>query len=223
MAHSYSSLTGDKIISSIRKQNRHKLMMYILAIPFLCLFLVGMLMYMIQEHDEYVIGVIAVVVLSLLLYAAFSSIGKTRRVLAETEHCALFRKFGSAERIAAKITEESAAPLLDSRGTIICESFIMKHGNFETYIPFDHALLVYRQEHSTNGIKDAVFLVVRDVYGDSVQYQFKMGKKGKELMQEMMAHISRKNEQCAIGYSQQNLSYASTNTKPIPTEVAHTE
>lgn len=223
MAHNYSALTGDKIVQSIRKQNRHKLVMYILAIPFLCLFLVGMLTYMIQEHDEYVIGVIAIVVLSLLLYADVSSIGKTRKALAEAENCALFRKFGSAERIAAKIAEESAAPLLDSRGTIICESFIMKHGNFESYIPFDHALLVYRQEHSTNGIKDAVFLVVHDVYGDSVQYQFKMGKKGKELMQEMMAHISQKNEHCAVGYSQQNLSYARTNTRPVPTEISHTE
>lgn len=219
MAHNYSTLTGDKIVKSIRKQNRHMLVTYILAVPFLCLFLVGTLMYIIQKRDEYVIGVIAIVVLSLLLYADFSSIGKTRKVLAEAEHCALFRKFGSPEQIAAKIAEESTAPLLDSRGTMICKSFIMKHGNFESYIPFEQALLVYRQEHSTNGIKDAVFLVVQDVYGDSVQYQFKMGKKGKEMMQEMMAHISQQNEQCVFGYSQQNLSYARANMRPVPTDI----
>lgn len=216
MAHNYSSLSGEKIIGSIRKQNKHKLVMYILAIPLLCVFLVAAVIGVLKERDQVFIMIFGVVIIVVLMYAAFNAIGKTRQKLADTEHAALFRKFGSPDSIAARIAEESATPLLDSRGTLVCASFIMKHGSFESYIPFDQALLVYRQEHSTNGIKDSVFLVVHDAYGDSVQYQFRMGKKGTEQMQEIMRHISQQNDQCAVGYSQQNLSYARLNAKKVP-------
>lgn len=219
MAHNYSALSGEQIVSSIRKKSRHAFVMYVLAIPVLCLFLVAAVIGVLKERDQVLIFLFGIVIIVVFMYAAFSAIGKARKKLADAENCALFRKFGSPDRIAARIAEESAAPLLDSRGTIVCRSFIMKHGDFESYIPFDQTLLVYRQEHSTNGIKDAVFLVLHDAYCNSVSYQFKMGKKGKEQMQEIMKHISQQNAQCAFGYSQQNLSYARQNSVPVPDRV----
>ena len=106
--------------------------------------------------------------------------------------------------------------LLDSNKALIAKNFIMKHNDFESYIPFTHVLLCYRKESSTNGIPTAVYFVVHDIYGDSFEYPFKMGKKHREEMVDIMKHISTLSPQAAFGYSQQNLQYAKSHVQQIP-------
>ncbi|MBR4200031.1 MAG: hypothetical protein IKQ91_01985 [Oscillospiraceae bacterium] len=217
MAHDYSNITGEQIVSGVRKYNQRIRILCILGIIVCCFGLIAAFKFLIPS-GHYVYTGFAVVLIVICFYALFDGISKAGKTIAAGENAAIFRKFGTPETLAARIAAESGEPLLDSKGSLICDSFIMKHGNFESYIPYDKALLIYRREHSTNGIKDSVSLVVHDAYGDSVQYPFKMGRRGQEQMQEIMMHISQKNEKCAVGYSPQNLNYAKQMATPLDKE-----
>ena len=210
----YSELTGDQVVAGVRRYNQRNRLLCILGILVCCAFLVAIIKFMFPG-GHYVYGILGVILILLCFYGLFEGISRTTKTIAAGENAAIFRKYGTPETIAARIALESAEPLLDSKGSLVCDSFIMKHGNFESFIPFEKALLIYRREHRTNGIKDSVSLVVHDAFGDSVQYPFKMGRRGQEQMQEIMMHISQKNENCAVGYSPQNLNYAKQNATPL--------
>lgn len=215
MAHNYSNLTGEQVVAAVRKYNQRNRILCVLGMIAACAALIAIFIFLVPS-GHYVYTIFGVLFVIMVFYVLFDQISKAGKTIAAGENAAVFRKFGTPETIAARIAAESGEPLLDSRGSLVCNSFIMKHGNFESYIPFEKALLIYRREHSTNGIKDSVSLVVHDAYGESVQYPFKMGKKAQEQMQEIMRHISNQNEKCAVGYSPQNLNYAKTQAQPLP-------
>ena len=217
MAHHYENLTGEQIVTAVRKRNQRNRILCILGIALACVILVAALKFLVPS-GHYIYAILAVLLIVMCFYLAFEGISKASRTIAAGENADLFRKYGTPESIAARIAAESGEPLLDSKGSLICDSFIMQHGNFESYIPFEKALLVYRREHSTNGIKDSVSLVVHDAFGDSIQYPFKMGRRAEEQMREIMEHISQKNEECAVGYSPQNLNYAKQRATPLDGE-----
>ena len=178
MKRNYTDLTGADLIRCIRQYNQRKRLLLVLLILCTAAGLTGVFIWILRMHEFFYGGVLAFICLC-VFYAAITVIAKVNRLLADTERCPLFRKFGTPEAIAARIASECSEPLLDSKGTLICNSFIMKHGNFESFIPFEQALHVYRREHRTNGIQDGVYLVVTDAFGDKQEYSFRFGKKGK--------------------------------------------
>ena len=92
----------------------------------------------------------------------------------------------------------------------------MTFSDFESYVPFDKIMLVYKTEHSTNGIKDGVFLTVYDIFGAKFDYAFKMGKKNEPKMIEAIGMIKQSNPECVVGYSPRNVSWVKSNAKKIP-------
>ena len=48
------------------------------------------------------------------------------------------------------------------------------------------------------------------------EYPFKLRKKFEADMQAVMADIANRSQQCAVGYSPQNLAYAKQNVKELP-------
>lgn len=208
------SITGEDIIRAIRKKSRRGIVWCIVGIIAAFAFMVGGLM-MIRKAGQIFYGVIMMVAAAGGAYAAFYYISVMNKKLADTENCDLFRKFGTPDTIAQRIAEECSEPVLEAKGVLICDSFIMRKNDFESYIPFAETLAVFRREHRTNGIPDGVYLVLKDSYGNEQQYPFKFGKTGKEMMTQIMEHISQKAPKCAFGYTPEVLSYVRQNQKSL--------
>ena len=66
-----------------------------------------------------------------------------------------------------------------------------------------------------NGIKDAVYLVLYDVYGDKFDYSFRLGKKHRAVMEDTMQVIARCAPECVVSYSTANVVNAKKNAKPL--------
>ena len=218
MKRQYTELTGSEIVRGIRSTNQRKRLLAFAGLLLCIAGMFGAFVWIIRMH-EYFYGGILVLMCAAIIWALMNRVTKINKVLANVENCPLFRKYGTPESIASRISAECSEPLYDGKGTLICDSFIMKRGDFETYIPFEHALHVFRREHRTNGIQDGVYLCVTDVYGEKQQYSFKMGRKGKAQMQEIVDHIMQQAPDCAAGYSREALTYVKQNTKEIPDEI----
>ena len=217
MKKNYASLTGEDVVRCVRKKNQQKRLLCMLGILLAAAGIVGVFLWILRMH-EFFYGILLLLLLCFVVYALFTGISNAGKVLKNVERSRLFRKFGTPEAIAARVAAECGEPLLDSKGTLICNSFIMKHGDFESFIPFEKALHVYRREHRTNGIQDGVYLVVCDVYGDKQDYSFKFGKKGKLQMQEIIEHILQQAPDCAAGYSKEAIAYAKQKVQKLPEE-----
>lgn len=216
MAKDYSALTGDMMLNGIRKTHRFRVAADVFAILFAAAFLIGcVIMLMNNRGDVFriVMGVIGIALCVLGVWVLFGQIGKHVETIAAPEKSRLFRKYGSPESIAARIAAESGEPVIAEKSTLLCRSFIMIRGDFESFVPLDKMLHIYRKESSTNGIKHSVYLVGQDIYGDKFEYPFRLGKTHKQIMGNAMEEISRQSPQCAVGYTPQNLAYAKQNIK----------
>lgn len=206
MAVSYTDLTGEQIIRKVRRQNRGTVVKCSLIILAALAFTVG-IVWIIREEQRYLLGFCGILLVALVIVWMLQSISKALGVLRDVPAAPVFRKFGSPETIAARIANGADSPLIPSRTTLVGDSFIMKHGDFETYIPFESVRLMYRKEHSTNGIKDSIFLVVYDEFGDSVDYPFKLGKKHADEMRIAAEEIAKHAPDCRFGYTKENLDW----------------
>ncbi len=208
------SITGNDIVKSISKKNRRGIVWCIVGIIAAAAVMAAGLM-LILENGRVFNGVLMIAASILGAYFALCYISVLNKKRMDPEHCELFRKFGTPDSIAQTIARESGEPLHDAKGVLVCDSFIMRKNDFESYIPLKEALAVYRSEHRTNGIPDAVYLVVTDSYGKAQQYPFRFGKAGKETMARIMEHISQKAPDCVFGYSREVLNYISQNRKTL--------
>ena len=214
MAFNYSGLTGEEIVKKVRSRNRRIVFTRVLLIFVCAAFLTG-IVWMIHEEENYLVGIAGILIICLIVYFLLQSIGKASEILKDVPSAPLFRKYGTPETIAMRIANGSDSPLIESRKTLIGSSFIMKHGDFESYIPFDSVRLMFRKEHSTNGIKDSVYLVVYDEYGDSVEYPFKLGKKHADEMRVAAEEIAKHSPECRFGYTKENLNWIKSIAKKL--------
>lgn len=208
MAKNYVGLTGNDIVKAVR---RHNLWM-LLSRGFLILFIAVILtvgMRYLWKSGHYIYLVLAILVALLLFYMCIEAVGKAAATLKNVSRARVFRKYGSPDSIAMRISE--GEPLLESNKTLLTDSFIMKHGDFESFIPFEDILLIYRKTHATNGVQDGVYLVVHDAYGDSFDYPFKLGKKHESEMENAFAVIMQRADRARVGYLKENLEYAKQN------------
>lgn len=209
----YAELTGAQIVGAIRRKNRRSVFFGILGMLLVVLFLLGVGYMMTNGHPIY--GVVGVLLCAFFLWALGTSVIKSMRILKDVENSRVFRKYGAPEALAERIAEGSLSPILDSKRALIADSFIMIHKDYESYVPFNQVMLLYRKEHRTNGVLDGIFLVVHDVYGDKFEYPFKLGKKHAGDMSVVADEILRQAPECRFGYTQENLAYVQQNCKKI--------
>lgn len=208
MAKNYVGLTGGDIVKSVRRHNTWILISRGFLIVFIAVMLIVGMRYL-WKGGHYIYLVLAILVALLLFYVCIEAVGKAAATLKNVSRARVFRKYGSPDSIAMRISE--GEPLLESNKTLLTDSFIMKHGDFETFIPFEDILLIYRKTHSTNGVQDGVYLVVHDAYGDSFDYPFKLGKKHESEMEDAFAVIMQRADRARVGYLKENLDYAKQN------------
>lgn len=214
MARQYSTLSGAEIVSSIRKKHQKNIFLCILGMLGTALFMIVAIIWL-RTGEHIVLGLFGVALCALFAWLLLEGISKSKKVLADPENCRLFRKYGAPDTIAMQIADGCNALLLESKTALITDLFIMKHGDFESFVPFEQVLLVYRKEHSTNGITDSVFLVVHDAFGDSYEYPFKVGKKHEAEMRSVAEEIAKRAPMCRLGYTQENLNYVKQNAKQL--------
>lgn len=214
MARNYSELSGEDLLAGVQKKNKQNKLLCFLGMALAAGLMIGGIL-MVKSGSEIFYGILMFVIAILIAYACMAGVSKANKSIAAPQNCVLFRKFGTPDMIAQRIAQESSAPLLDAKGALICDSFVMKHGDFETYVPLEEALWVYREEHRTNGIPDGVYLIIFDSYGEKHQYPFKFGKTGKEMMTDIMKHISEKAPECAFGYSGEARQYMLSRKKAL--------
>lgn len=215
MSRSYQSLSGEEIIKKIRSKNRRTVLLCALG----DLAVVGaaaVLLFMTANEHRYVYAIIGLLVCVLFFVALTTVMKAALTTLKDVANAKLFRKFGAPERLAEAISAGAEHPLLESRQTLAADSFIMKHNDFESYVPYSAVLLCYKKEQRTNGILTSVSLVVHDAYGDKTEYPFKMGKRHEGEMNDVMRQIAEQAPNAAFGYTPQNLKYAAANARRIP-------
>lgn len=173
MARNYASLTGKKLIQAINRKNRHGLVRSLLYTP-AALLVAGLTIPFMKSTGNYPAGVI-VMLIALGCAAAFGmNIPKQIKMITDAEDSQFFRTQGNANEIAYLIESEYEVPLLDDEGTLICRSFIMTHGDFESFKRFDTVMMVQLQVYSKNGIPMRLYFSVTDLGGDHRTYPLKL-------------------------------------------------
>jgi hypothetical protein len=208
MAKNYAGLTGGDIVTSVRRHNTWVLISRAFLIVFIAVMLVAGTRYF-WRNGHWLYLVLGIALALLLFYLCIEAVGKAAGTLKNVARARVFRKFGSPDALAMRISE--GVPLLESSKTLLTDSFIMKHGDFESFVPFEDILLIYRKTHSTNGVQDGVFLTVYDAYGDCFDYPFRLGKKHESEMENAFAVIMQRADRARVGYDKANLEYAKQN------------
>lgn len=214
MARNYTALSGADMVKKIRSQNIISAIGCVLVI----LISVGMLIggvLLLRTGNSMFYGIASLVIGVVLFWCMGRILSKSLAVLKNVAESRLFRKYGTPDELAQQISEGSVQRILESNQALVTDSFIMKHSDFESFVPFQSILLLYRKEHRTNGILDGIYLVVHDAYGDSFEYPFKLGKKHAEDMNVVANIIAQRAPNCRIGYTQENLNYVKQNAKQI--------
>ena len=213
MAANYSALSGTQMVKQIRGKNVRRLLLNSLGI----VLAVGMLFFAFYEFrgGHWFYGIMGLAVGIIIFWLFVQNISAACATLKNVAECRVFRKYGSPDELAQRISEGSLSRLLESNKALVTDSFIMKHKDYETYVPFQSVLLLYRKEHRTNGVLDGIYLVVHDAYGDSFDYPFKLGSKHEDEMQLAANAIAQSAPNCRLGYTKENLDYVNQNARKI--------
>lgn len=210
------NLTGETLVQHIRKTNRNKAAA--MGFADAAFAAAAVLITAVRMDGDMDTGtyVVALIILGGLMVYMTVCCWRFARVARDPERAKLFRKYGTPDDIAAQIAAGMGRCIVNTRKAYVTDTFIMHKSNIESFIPYSHAVLAYKKEHSTNGIKDGVFLTVHDVYGDSFDYPFPLSKKKAEEMDRTAAAIAAGAPMCRFGYTGENLSYAKSVKREIP-------
>ena len=186
MARNYTGLTGKKLIRAINRKNRHGLVRSLLYTP-AALAAAGLTIPFMKDTGNYPAGVI-VMLIALGIAAAFGmNIPRQIKMMTDAEDSGFFRTHGNADEIASLIESEYEVPLLDDEGTLICRSFIMTHGDFESFKRFEDLFSVNLQVYSKNGVPMRLYFSVTDLGGDhrTNPVKLKYQKEAEEILHHM--------------------------------------
>ena len=206
----YSIVTGAQIVSSIRRHNIWIAVSRGFLILFVAALLVFGLWYGWKERSWFML-IIGVLICAFVFYLLIESFGSAVRTLSDIRRARVFLKYGGPDALAMRISE--GVPQMQIGSTFVTDTYIMQTGNFETFVAFEEILLLYRHEHSTNGVKDGIALMVHDAFGDKFKYPFKLGKRHADEMQDAVQIIMQRADRAALGYTNANLEYAKINAR----------
>lgn len=208
-------ITADDILTQIRKKKKRTIALLILLI----LIGVGALVYSviaIRVNHDYGSGAVGAIICVVLCAIGIVMIKKNAECLKDLRHCRVFKKYGTPEEIASRISASAGNRLMDSKRLVLTDDFIMKTNDFETFVPLEAVLLAYKYEHSTNGVKDSVAISIHDEYGDKFEYPISIrNSKNSEELNTICNAIAQRSERVKFGYNGENLKYVEANQKRV--------
>ncbi|MBR6108029.1 MAG: hypothetical protein IKQ39_08485 [Oscillospiraceae bacterium] len=128
-----------------------------------------------------------------------------------TEGLPIFKRYGTPDELASMLRSGGDKVIYQANNFLMTETFILNPHDLESLIPLTDIQLVYIFKNSTNGIPTDQGMKVHDIYNNQVQFQFKLGKKGREEIAEIMRRMSLAAPWIVFGYSPQNVGAAARN------------
>ncbi len=128
-----------------------------------------------------------------------------------TEGLPIFKRYGTPDELAALLRDGGNKVIYQANNFLMTETFILNPNDLESLIPLSDLQLVYLFKNSTNGIPTDQGMTVHDIYNHQTRFQFRLGKKGREEITEIMRRMSVAAPWIVFGYSPQNVSAANKN------------
>ncbi len=128
-----------------------------------------------------------------------------------TEELPIFKRYGTPDELAAMLRDGGNKVIYQANNFLMTETFILNPNDLESLIPLSDLQLVYIFRNSTNGIPTDQGMTVHDIYNYQVRFQFRLGKKGREEIAEIMRRMSLAAPWIVFGYSPQNVRAAAQN------------
>ncbi len=214
MAYKSKEVTAEQLRKAVRHKNRGHFLGDI-GVMLLGMAFIFFAWYEYKYEQSVFYGILGICGGVFFIFMAISLIPDHWRAYRDTENVRLFLKYGSAETLAAHITEGISNRIIENDKVLITEKFIMRNDDFESYMPYESVLWIYKKTHSTNGLKDGVFLTAHDEFGDSFDYPFKLGKKHVSELENAIKTVAEKCPRAVVGFSQANRQYAAENKKAL--------
>lgn len=208
------NVTGNIICKKIKSKHIQRILFMLLVMILGGLF-IGYAVHSITTEHEYLLPLIAMIFGVVCIIGGIYIITLSIKVLTRVQYSMVFLKYGSPESIAEIIADGANSSIVSCKQTILTDKFILKKNDFETFVPLESILLLYKKEHRTNGILDSVSLVVHDEYGDDFEYPFKLGKKYEGEFNLAGAEIAKHAPNARFGYTKENLAYVKQNAKKV--------
>ena len=123
----------------------------------------------------------------------------------------VFQRYGTPEELSYLLRTSGDHVLYQSKNFLLTNTFIMNPNDLESIIPLSDIQLAYVYSNSTNFIPTEQGMKVHDIYNYQMQYQFKIGKRGKETIVGILNLMKQAAPWIICGYSPQNVGYAAGN------------
>ncbi|MBR3269618.1 MAG: hypothetical protein IKI58_12960 [Oscillospiraceae bacterium] len=195
-------ISGEQLMEEIRKKARKRRILTAVIL------VIGIILTVLCFNVAVGAGIVTTCFLVLIPLAVFWHYCKK---IKNVQNIPLFRLHGSPEELAALIRNSSDSVLYQSNTFLLTSKYIMNPNNLETIIPLTDLQLAYIHTSSYNGIPTQQSLKTHDIYNNQVDYNFKLGKKGKAEIVEILTAIQQNAPWVIVGYSPQNVSYAAKN------------
>ncbi|MBQ8923091.1 MAG: hypothetical protein IJ060_13210 [Oscillospiraceae bacterium] len=195
-------MTAETLIGEIRK--KHKKQRTISLIVLIFGVLVSAFFYMVALPAGIILTVITVII-PLILFLYFNS------KLKNTEGIGMFRRYGTPDEMASLLRGGSGGVLHQSRSLLLTKQFLMNPNDLESIIPLSCVQLAYIHTSSYNGIPTSQTMKVHDIYNSTLEFSFKLGKKGRAEIVEILTAMNNAAPWIVVGYSPQNVRNAAQN------------
>jgi len=132
------------------------------------------------------------------------------------ERCAVFRKYGSPERVAEMIETEQREVFFENRHMLVTQHWLMRKHDPESLMRFEWILIAYTRHSGTLPLPRGLFLAAHDCWGTRCFYPFAVGEQQVFKPEIVLDKIKKNAPGCKIGCSPQHLAYARAHRRPLP-------
>ena len=195
-------ITAEELIGEIRKKYKKHCIAALVILIFGIL--VSAFFYMVAIGAGILLTAFLVLIpLAYILY--------TRSKLKNIENIRVFRCYGTPDELASLIRNGSDGVLHQGKNLLLTKQFMMNPNDLESIIPLTCVQLAYIHTESYNGIPTSQTMKVHDIYNYTIEFSFKIGKKGREEIVGILTEIGNAAPWITLGYSPANVRAAAKN------------
>ncbi len=192
-------MTAEALVEELRK--KHKKQRTIALIVMIFGILASAFFYMVAIPAGITLTV-CFVVIPLIFFLHFHSKVK------KPEELRLFKNYGTPDELASLLRIGSDGILHQSRSLLLTTQFLMNPNDLESVMPLSCVQLAYIHTSSYNGIPTSQTMKVHDIYNHTLEYSFKLGKKGRAEIEEILLGMVSAAPWIMIGYDPQKVRCA---------------
>lgn len=136
--------------------------------------------------------------------------------LLHPERCAVFRKYGTPERVAEMLAADGGEIFFENKHLTVAQHWLMQKGNPESLMRFEWILLAYVRHSGALPLPRGQFIAAHDCWGTRCIYPFAVGERQVFRPEILLDKIKKNAPGCKIGSSPQHRAYAKAHRRPLP-------